>query len=105
MSAEDVRDKSMEELRERIAQQEQESERQRHAERQLDLLAAKLLTVEAKARLSNVKLVNQELYLKAVQALLYLYQSGSVQEKISEEALKGILEKLGSKRETRIRRK
>ena len=72
---------------------------------QLDTAMRQVLSHEAKTRLGNVKLVNQELYLKAAQAVLYLYQKGQVQGKINEEQLKQLLEKLSAKREIKIKRK
>ena len=49
-----------------------------------------LLTETARTRLNNVKLVNRELYLKAVQAILYLANAGQLQGKLGEEELRSL---------------
>jgi len=64
-----------------------------------------LLMPEAKTRLSNVRLANQELYAKAVQAIIYAANAGQLKEKISEEDLKKLLASLSVKREIKIKRK
>ena len=103
---------SLEELRERKRQElqrqaeGQENEEARAMEAQLDSLLRSVLTPEAKSRLSNIKLVNKELYLKVAQSLLYLAKSGQLQGKIDDGQLKALLEKVkGTKREISIKRK
>ncbi|MBN2067165.1 MAG: DNA-binding protein [Candidatus Diapherotrites archaeon] len=85
----------------------QETERQKalEAEAQLNAIAGMLLDDAARARLGNVKLVNRELYLKAIQAIVYLQNSGRIQGKLDDEQLKNLLENLRDKREITIRRK
>ncbi len=99
-----IRRQKMLELQQRL-QQEQEIQRQRMlAQLQLKALLQKVLTKEAYERLGRVKMANPELYARAVQAILYLYQAGRLTGKISDDQLKTILTKLrGKKRETRIR--
>ncbi len=94
----EIRQKKMEELR-----QKQEAEAE--TEQKLDVLVKRLLTEEARERLSNVKLVNKEVYFKAVQTIIYLFNAGQVQGKIDEEQLKGLLKKLTEKKEINIKRK
>lgn len=80
-------------------------EKQREIEAQIDELMRFALTPEAKTRLGNVKLVNQELYLKTAQAIIYLQRAGQISGKISEEQLKQLLEKFSKKREIKIKRR
>ena len=75
------------------------------AEAQLNRVVKTLLDDAARERLNNVKLVNSELYMKAVQAIIYLYNSGKIREKISEAQLLQLLQTLRNKREITIRRK
>lgn len=81
---------------------EEELRRQYLARLQLRATLKKILTKEAFERLERVKMANPELYAKAVQAVMYLYQTrGST---IDEETLIKILKKLrGQKKETKIR--
>ena len=101
MDEEEARQKKLEELKEEYAEKQKEE----NVELQLNQLARSLLTEEAKVRLSNVKLVNRELYMKALQSLIYLNRSGKVTGKISEGQLKQVLESLRNKREITIKRK
>lgn len=94
----EIRQKKMEELR-----QKQEAEAE--TEQKLDVLVKRLLTEEARARLSNVKLVNKEIYFKAVQTIIYLFNAGQVKGKVDEAQLKELLKKLAEKKEISIKRK
>lgn len=83
----------------------QQQNKQLEIEAQLDDVARQILTPEAKARLGNVKLVNKKIYISAIQTLVYLYQAGEIQGKVDDAQLKKILEKIGMKKEIKIRRK
>ena len=69
------------------------------------MVLKKMLSPEAKARLKNVRLVNEERYWSAVQQLLVLYQSGRLQGTVSEEQLKRLLSAFSQKRDIKIKRK
>ena len=93
-------------IKQKKLEQMQQQNQQLEIEAKLDEVARKILTPEAKARLGNVKLVNRELYMNAIQTLLYMYQQGQIQGKIDEANLKALLVKLKSgKREISITRK
>ena len=98
MEADEIKKKKLREM-----QRKQEAEEKE--EQQLDLIVKGLLEEEARQRLSNVRLVNNDLYLKAVQYLVYASKSGQIQEKINENQMKIVLEKLNEKREIKIQRK
>ena len=97
----EIRQNKLEELKKRQEQQRQQEE----ADARLETAVKQLLEEKAKARLSNVKLVNPEVYFKAVQAIIYLFNAGQVQGKLNEEQLKALLKKLSEKREVHIKRK
>lgn len=103
MEEEDLRQKKMEELKKKYAEQQEAEQKQLEAEMQVSSIMRALLTEEARTRLNNVKLVNRDLYAKAAQAIIYLYQSGNFEGKISEPELKKLLAKLSAKKETKIR--
>ena len=105
MSEEEIKERKMEELRQRLEQQQAEEEQKQLAEQRVEILLKKILSPEAKARLKNVKLVNQDAYWAAVQQLIALYQSGRVQGGISEEQVKKMLSLLSRKRDITIKRK
>ncbi|MBN1160055.1 MAG: hypothetical protein JXA43_02330 [Candidatus Diapherotrites archaeon] len=105
-----VTEAELNELRQRklaeIQQQAMQQEQQVAAiESQINILLSRLLSPEAKARLTNIKLVNPEKYAQVVQLLAYLAQSGQLKDKVSDEELKALLQKMsGEKRETKIKR-
>lgn len=83
-------------------QSEEELRRAYLARLQLRATLKTILTKEAFERLERVKMANPELYSKAVQAVLYLYQTKG--QKIDENTLLAILKKLrGPKKESKIR--
>tara|TARA_Y100000310_G_scaffold327497_1_gene393961 strand:- start:348 stop:656 length:309 start_codon:yes stop_codon:yes gene_type:complete len=97
----DVKQQKMEELKKRHYQQQADQQ----MEQQLEAMIRQVLTEKAKARLANIKIVNKEVYFKAVQSILYLFKSGGIRGKINEEQLKELLRKLTEKREIKIKRK
>lgn len=105
MAIEEARQKKIGEMQMQYAQQQEAARREAEAEMQIEMVLRKLLSSEAKARLGNVKLVNKELYLGAVRAVMALYQAGRIQGKIGDSELKTLLGELAVKKETAIRRK
>jgi len=96
--------RKMEELKQYYEAQK-ELMKQLEAERQINVLLRKLLTPEAKERLKNVRLVNQDLYYKAIQSIVALAQAGRLKERLTAEQIKKLLLTLSSKKRTRIIRK
>jgi programmed cell death protein 5 len=103
--AEQLKSLKMEELQQQFAQQQAESEKKVLAEQKIETLLRKLLSPEAKSRLKNVRLVNQELYWNAVQQVLIQFRSGKIRGRVSEPQVKALLEVLSRKREIKIKRK
>ncbi len=102
---EGLKEQKLEELKQKLAQQQAEEEKRLQAEQKIDSLLKMLLSPSAKSRLKNVKLVNQDLYWNTVQQLLLLYRAGRIKGAISEEEVKSILKRLSQKREIKIKRK
>jgi len=100
-------------LAELQARQNQSEEQQRaqaiaEAEAQKQAMMRKLLTPEARLRLTNIKMVRTEFGEQLELQLLQLAQSGKVPVPITDEILKRILSQLEAqqqKREINIRRK
>jgi DNA-binding TFAR19-related protein (PDSD5 family) len=105
MEQEEIKQKRINELKEKYAQQAEEQQRRTELENQIDSAMKLVLDENARTRLYNVRLVNKELYFKTAQSLIYLYKTGKVQEKIGETQLKKLLEQLSEKREINITRK
>jgi programmed cell death protein 5 len=101
MDYEQLKKKKMEEFQKKQLEEQQMLE----AEAKMDSVLRTLLSDAAKARLGNVKLVNKELYYKAVQAIIYLANAGQLHGKIEEDELRLLLDKIRSKKEINIKRK
>jgi programmed cell death protein 5 len=99
---EEIRRKKLLEYQQRLQQEEQIRQQQIQAELQLRAILRKILEPEAFERLGRVKMANPELYARAVQYLITLYQSGRLTKKVNDATLKAFLARLaGPKRETR----
>jgi len=72
------------------------------AEEQGRQLFQKLLTSDAYERMCNVKVSNSELYMSVASTLAYLYKAGQIKEKISDDKLLMLLEKVTDRKETKI---
>jgi len=101
MDYEETRNQKIQEIQKR----QMEEQKQAENEARISTAIRGLLTEEARTRLNNVKLVNKEAYLKAVQVILYLEKAGQLEGKVDENQLKQLLDKISSKKEIKIRRK
>ncbi len=101
MEAEDFKKRKMEELKKRQLEEEMQAD----AESKIDSAVRGLLSEAARTRLNNVRLVNNGLYLRAAQVILYLANDGQLQGKLEEPELRLLLDKLRNKREIKITRK
>ncbi len=105
MNPQEIKERKINEIKEKYSQQMEDQQRQIELENQIDSALKLILSEEAKTRLYNVRLVNRELYLKTAQSLIFLYKSGKISGKLSEEEVKSLLERLSAKREITIKRK
>lgn len=85
--------------------QPSEEENRGNMQRQLETILNRILTTEAKTRLTNVRLVNEEKYLRTAQTLLALVQQGRIVGKVTDEQVKQILTQLTPKKDINITRK
>lgn len=79
--------------------------KQMEAMQQLEVILRQLMTPEAKSRLTNIKIVNTELYYKVAQMFVQMYESGKLNQRIDDEMLKDFLARIQQKKEMRITRK
>ena len=108
MSDEDLealRRRRMIELQQRVAQEQQQIQAQQKVEQQKQTIIRKILTAEARTRLTNLKIVKPEFAEQLEIQLIQIAQSGRVSLPISDDQLKEILIKLQPRRrEIKIRR-
>ena len=102
---EEIRRRKLLSLQQRLA----EDQRQEQAEEQLELqkqtLLRKILSPEARQRLTNLKMVKPEFTDQIELQLIQLAQQGKLPIPLSDKQLRDILVQLQSrKRETKIRR-
>ena len=96
-----IRQRKMEELQRRIAEEEERARRE--LERQAAMRV--ILTPEARQRLANLRLVKPELVAQLEEQLIQLANTGRIKMPITDEVLKQILLRLSSsRRRIRIRR-
>ena len=113
MSGDDLSDQELEQLRRRrlaelqraAAEEERRAEVQQQVEVQKQAILKRILTMEARQRLTNIKMVKPEFADQLEVQLIQLAQSGRVKLPISDAQLKEALVRLQSQRkDIKIRR-
>jgi programmed cell death protein 5 len=113
MSGDDLSDEELEQLRRRriaelqraAADEERRAEVQQQVEVQKQAILKRILTMEARQRLTNIKMVKPEFADQLELQLIQLAQSGKVKLPISDAQLKDALVRIQSQRkDIKIRR-
>lgn len=96
---EDIREKKRKELEKKAMQDQEEEARkqQEEAEMQKEALLKQHLEEGARKRLNTVQMAKPEFGEKVEQQILQLIQSGQINQKITEQQMKEILEDLNDK--------
>ena len=102
---EELRRRRLLELRRRLAQEQERTERVQQIEMQKQAVLRRILTADARRRLTNLKIVKPEFANQLELQLIQLAQQGRIELPITDEQLKDILIKLQSQRRNiKIRR-
>jgi programmed cell death protein 5 len=102
---EQLRRRRLAELQRAAAEEQRRSEVQQQVEVQKQAILKRILTTEARQRLTNIKMVRPDFADQLELQLIQLAQSGRVKLPISDEQLKEALLRLQSQRkEIKIRR-
>jgi programmed cell death protein 5 len=102
---EQLRKRKLLELQRRIAEEQQRAQVQQQIEVQKQALLRRILTPDARRRLTNLKMVKSEFAQQLELQLIQLAQQGRMSIPVTDEQLKEILVKLQSgRREFKIRR-
>ncbi|MFQ6068471.1 MAG: DNA-binding protein [Candidatus Bathyarchaeia archaeon] len=101
-----LRRKKMLELKKRLAQEQQRIQMQQQIEIQKQALLRRILSPNARQRLTNLKMVKPEFTGQIELQLIQLAQAGRLKIPVTDEQLKEILARLqGQRRDIKIRRK
>jgi len=102
---EELRRRRALELQQKMTQEQQQLEAEKKFESQKQALMRRILTQEARQRLTNLKMVKPEFASQLELQLIQIAQQGKVSIPIDDEQLKEILQRLQSDRkEIKIRR-
>ena len=113
MSEDDYSDEELEALRRRrlaemqraATDDQRRTQQQQAVERQKQTIIRRILTPEARQRLTNIRMVKPEFADELEMQLIQLAQSGRLRGQVTDEQLKKTLVQLeGQKREIKIRR-
>lgn len=100
-----LRKRRMLELQQRMVEEQKQSQAQQQLERQKQALLRRILTPEARSRLTNLNMVKPEFTQQLELQLIQLAQQGRIQIPITDEQLKELLVRLQSgRRDYKIRR-
>ncbi len=101
-----LRRKRVSELQRRLSQEQQQAKSQQRVEMQKQALLRRILSVDARQRLSNLKMVKPEFAGQIELQLIQLAQAGRLKIPVTGHQLKEILAQLQSQqRDIQIRRK
>jgi programmed cell death protein 5 len=101
----ELRRRRLQELQRRLAEEQQRAQAQQQIEIQKQALLRRILTPDARRRLTNLKMVKPEFAQQLELQLIQLAQRGKIDIPVTDEQLKEILVRLQSgRREYKIRR-
>jgi len=100
-----LRKRRMLELQQRMVEEQKQAQAQQQLERQKQALLRRILTPEARSRLTNLNMVKPEFTKQLELQLIQLAQQGRISIPITDEQLKELLVRLQSgRRDYKIRR-
>ncbi len=100
-----IRRRKLMELQQKLRQEQEAAEAQRRLELQKQAILRRILTLKARQRLANLRMIKPEFASQLENQLIQIAQQGRIRIPIDDEQLKEILRRLQmSKREIRIRR-
>ncbi|MHA2026507.1 MAG: DNA-binding protein [Candidatus Thorarchaeota archaeon] len=90
-------------LREQALREQTNEQQQAEVQAQKEALLRQILTPEARARLTNIRMVKPQFAEQIEIQLIQLASSGKLKDRITDEQLKGLLQQLqGKERERKI---
>lgn len=102
---EDVKKKKLQQLKSQMEQNEMEEQKRKQLEKKKKQLLRKILTTEARSRLTNIRTARPKFAEKIEVQLIQLARTGRVDLPINDNQLKKILKKLQDDKSISIERK
>lgn len=103
---EEIRRRKLLELQQRYAEEQQRIQMQQQVEIQKQAILRRILTPEARQRLTNLKMVRPEFATQLELQLIQLAQTGKMKLPVTDEELKEILFRIqATRREPKIERR
>ena len=101
---EEIRQRKLMQLRQQLAEAQREEEVERQIVAQREAVLRRILTPDARSRLTNLKMVKSQFATQIENQLIQLAQTGRINSPLTDNQLKEILKKMQSqRRETKIR--
>ncbi|MGQ4911009.1 MAG: DNA-binding protein [Candidatus Thorarchaeota archaeon] len=98
-----IRQRKLASLREQALQEQAQEQAAAEAQAQKEAVLRRILTPEARARLSNIRMVKPQFAEQIELQLIQLAGSGRLRSQVSDEQLKALLKQLqGQERERKI---
>ncbi|MHA1654790.1 MAG: DNA-binding protein [Candidatus Thorarchaeota archaeon] len=98
-----IRQRKLAALREQALRQQAAEQRAAEAEAQKEAILRQILTPEARARLTNIKMVRPQFAEQIELQLIQLASAGRLKSKVTDEQLKALLQQIrGREREPKI---
>ena len=103
---EDIKKKKLQELKSQSQEEQIEEEKKKELEKQKKRLLRKILTTDARSRLSNLRMAKPQFTERIESQLIQISRTGRIDLPIDDDQLKKILKKLQKdKKSINIRRK
>lgn len=98
-----IRQKKLAELQNQAAQQQAQEQQTAEVDAQKDAVLRQILSPEARARLTNIKMVKPQMAEQIEMQLIQLAGSGRLKGRVTDDQLKGLLLQLqGKERERKV---
>lgn len=99
-----IRQKKLAQLRNQAVQEQAEEQAAAEAQAQKEAILRRILTPDARARLTNIKLVKPQFAEQIEMQLIQLASAGRLRSKMTDEQLKTLLKQVqGQERERKIK--
>ena len=98
-----IRQKKLAELQQQALQEQAEEQKQADADVQKEAILRQILTPEARARLTNIRMVKPQFSEQIEMQLIQLASSGRLKGRVTDEQLKSLLAQIqGKERERKV---